>query len=137
MSWDTGPVYAAAAGGIGLFDLLKLGAAGQYLCRAFEPGSLSEIVVDDIEFTSLLVRKFSMVPGEPRLANTRWSSSQTVVVPLGERFGEPSALTVAMKPILCCRITRFMSSFRIPMFTFSADVCRRPTAGSISVRGGR
>ena len=55
MSWDTGPVYAAAAGGIGLFDLLKLGAAGQYLCRAFEPVSLSEIVVDDIEFTSLVV----------------------------------------------------------------------------------
>ena len=31
-----------------------------------------------------------MVVGDARSAKTKWSSSHTAVVPLGERFGEPS-----------------------------------------------
>ena len=58
-----------------------------------------------------------MVAGEPKLANTRWSSSQTVDVPLGDKLGVPSAHTVAMKPMRCCRTTRFISSVKIPIFT--------------------
>src|SRR5438093_9526831 len=46
------------------------------------------------------------------LANTRWSSSQTAVVPLGERFGVPSGQTVATKPRRCSSTTRFMSAVR-------------------------
>src|SRR5512134_47361 len=43
-------------------------------------------------------------------ANIRCSSSQTVVVPFGERFGRPSGVTVATKPSDCSRTTRCMST---------------------------
>ena len=54
-----------------------------------------------------------MVPGERRSANTRRSSSQTAIVPFGERFGVPSGQTVAMKPSSASTIRR-MSSVRMP-----------------------
>jgi hypothetical protein len=38
---------------------------------------------------------FASVCGERMSAKNRWSSSQTNVVPLGDRFGEPSSHTVA------------------------------------------
>src|SRR6185436_16975345 len=49
------------------------------------------------------------------LAKTRWSSSHTAVVPLGERFGVPSGHTVATKPRRCSTTTRFMSAVRSPV----------------------
>src|SRR5215469_12637131 len=51
-----------------------------------------------------------MVPGEQISANTMCSSSQTVVVPLGERFGVPSSQTEATKPSRCSLRTRCMSA---------------------------
>src|SRR5438876_1112083 len=50
------------------------------------------------------------VPGEKRSRNTRCWSSQTAVVPFGERLGVPSGQTVATYPSRCSRTTRFMSS---------------------------
>jgi len=55
------------------------------------------------------------MPGDRMLANTRWSSSQTAVVPFGERFGVPSGQTVATKPRRCSSTTRFMSAVRSPV----------------------
>ena len=55
------------------------------------------------------------VCGEQMSANHRWSSSHTSVVPFGDRFGVPSAQTVAWKPSRCSRTTRCMSSVRIPI----------------------
>src|SRR5215213_8742348 len=68
--------------------------------------------------------RFAIVPGDLMFANTRWSSSQTAVVPLGERFGVPSGHTVATKPRRCSSTTRFMSAVRIP-------VCRSLAAGAM------
>src|SRR5215468_2142346 len=63
--------------------------------------------------TTLLARRFSTVPGERMSAKTRCSSSQTAVVPLGDRLGVPSGQTVATNPSRCSLITRFLSSVRI------------------------
>src|SRR3982074_2892876 len=49
-------------------------------------------------------------PGENRSRKTRCWSSQTAVVPFGDRLGVPSGHTVATYPSLCSRTTRFMSS---------------------------
>src|SRR6185312_6395690 len=54
-------------------------------------------------------RILAIVPGEQISANTMCSSSQTVVVPLGERFGVPSSHTEATKPSRCSLRTRCMS----------------------------
>src|SRR5438309_8295338 len=51
-----------------------------------------------------------MVPGEQISAKTMCSSSQTVVVPLGERLGVPSSQTEATKPSRCSLRTRCMSA---------------------------
>src|SRR6266516_3603899 len=62
--------------------------------------------------TAGLARRFATVPGDIMSANMRCSSSQTLVVPLGDRLGVPSGLTVATNPSRCSRTTRFMSSVR-------------------------
>jgi hypothetical protein len=49
-------------------------------------------------------RRLATVPGELMSTKMRWSSSQTAVVPLGERLGVPSGQTVAMKPSFCSLI---------------------------------
>src|SRR5258706_15682688 len=61
------------------------------------------------------------------LAKTRWSSSQTAVVLLDERFGVPSGQTVATKPRRCSSTTRFMSAVRTFMaLGFRCPACRDP-----------
>ena len=75
---------------------------------------LREIGSTTFTSTDGFARRFSTVPGEAMSANTRWSSSQTVVVPFGERFGVPSGQTVATKPRLCSRTSSFISSVRTP-----------------------
>src|SRR5258705_7170384 len=79
-------------------------------------------------------RRFGTVPGERMFAKTRWSSSQTAVVPFGERFGVPSEHTVATKPSLCSSMTRFMSAVRSPMTRPPRRDARtrRVPAGSVS-----
>src|SRR6266576_1923468 len=62
--------------------------------------------------TAGLARRFATVPGDTMSANTRCSSSQTLVVPLGDRLGVPSGPTVATNPSRCSRTTRFLSSVR-------------------------
>ncbi len=54
-----------------------------------------------------------MVPGEQISANTRCSSSQTVVVPFGESFGVPSSQTEATKPSRCSLRIRCMSAVNL------------------------
>jgi hypothetical protein len=49
-------------------------------------------------------------------AKTKWSSSQTVVVPFGERFGVPSGQTVAAKPSFCFITNSFISVVKIPIW---------------------
>src|SRR5215471_11314925 len=61
-----------------------------------------------------------MVPGEQISANTKCSSSQAAVVPLGERLGVPSGQTVAMKPNCCSSTVRRMSSVRMPIELLSS-----------------
>src|SRR6516225_9635103 len=61
-----------------------------------------------------------MVPGEQISANTKCSSSQAAVVPLGERLGVPSGQTVAMKPNCCSSTMRRMSSVRMPIELLSS-----------------
>src|SRR6201987_228123 len=58
---------------------------------------------------------FAVVCGEQMSAKNRWSSSQTRVDPLGERFGDPSGQTVAWNASFCSSISRFMSSVRMPI----------------------
>jgi hypothetical protein len=61
--------------------------------------------------------RFATVPGDATSANIKCSSSQSVVVPLGERFGRPSGVTVATNPRDCSSTTRCMSgvSLTAPM----------------------
>src|SRR5215831_9573663 len=63
-----------------------------------------------------LVARFATVPGECRCRNTRCSSSQTAVVPLGERFAVPSGQTVATNPSRCPETIRRMSSWSFIFF---------------------
>src|SRR5215470_11211915 len=60
--------------------------------------------------TALLARRFSTVPGERMSTKTRCSSSQTAVVPLGDRLGVPSGQTVATNASRCSMTTRFISA---------------------------
>ena len=59
-------------------------------------------------------------------ANTRCSSSHTVVVPFGDRLGRPSGVTVATKPSRCSSTARFMSSERFTARTLALE----PPAGN-------
>src|SRR5262247_3276046 len=69
------------------------------------------------------------------LANTRWSSSHTAVVPLGERFGVPSGQTVATKPRRCSLTTRFISAVRTPMgFSFDTEKRFQPIQLGLELR---
>ncbi|SRR5260370_27323410 len=66
-------------------------------------------------FTSMagLARRFFTVCGDLMSAKTRCSSSQTAVVPFGERFGVPSGHTGFHEAESLSWITRFMSPVRI------------------------
>src|SRR4030095_10206263 len=59
--------------------------------------------------------RLAIVPGEEMSAKTRWSSSQTVVVPLGERLGVPSGQTVATKPNFCLCTNSLISVVKMPI----------------------
>src|SRR5215469_1128311 len=75
-----------------------------------------------------------MVPGEQISAKMRCSSSQTAVVPFGERLGVPSGHTEAIKPSRCTLTTRFMSSVsrgRVFAFIDTTPLCRKQSSGSL------
>src|SRR3954452_14499542 len=80
-----------------------------------------------------LAARLATVFSEWRRRNARCSSSHTIVVPFGERFGVPSGDTVAAKPSRCSRTTRRMSSSR----RMTGSLGRRaPLLGSRAL-GGR
>src|SRR5262249_663604 len=84
-----------------------------------------------------LWRRFAMVPGEQISANTKCSSSQTAVVPLGEGLGvrwahggnEPQLLFVDRASHVLCQ-----DAHRVSFIAVSATAVRPPKRSHLSRR---
>jgi hypothetical protein len=85
-------------------------ASAMYRRLALEPIALPRDRVDDVDFDERHGGEVFDRPGRAMSAKTKCSSSKTVVVPFGDRFGLPSRVTVATNPRRCSRTTCFMSS---------------------------
>ncbi len=89
-------------------DVFELHAFRQDAPGPLEPVAFAEDRVHDVDLHARVAGEVREGVRRTQVQKTRCSSSQTLVVPLGERLDVPSEETVATKPSACSSTTRFM-----------------------------